>query len=177
MPFSGGSLMFRRSAYDQAGGYTEVDGTWEDLDLCVRLANVGRVLVIPEALYSCRFHTGSRTAGRTERLAVRSAAARADALGVRRDDRPGSDGIAAGALLELNAMQLWSGERPANLASLQAAARTCSARRRVVLTAWARWAQVSPATLRAALWWRSRLRDRVAAVFIPESKPVEWRPR
>ena len=176
MPFSGGCLMFRRSAYDRAGGYTEVAGTWEDLDLCVRLAAVGRVLVIPQSLYWVRFHTESRTAGKPESLAVRSAAARAEALGTESNGRPGPDEVAAGALLELNAMQLWSGARPASLAALRTAARGCRPRRRIVLESWARWAELSPATLRAALRWRSRLRDAVAAAWVPESKPVQWRP-
>jgi GT2 family glycosyltransferase len=172
MPFSGGCLMFRRSAYDEVGGYVEVDGTWEDLDLCVRLARVGRVLVIPESLYWVRFHVGSRTAGKPERLAVRSATARTRALG---HGRAEPSEVAAGALLELNAMQLWSGGRPASLAALRAAARGCRARRRVALAAWARWAQLSPPTLRAALRWRSRLRDRIAAAWVPATRPVEWR--
>lgn len=173
MPFSGGCLMFRRDAYEQVGGYREVEGTWEDLDLCVRLAGAGRVLVIPQPLYWCRFHTTSRTASARPDAAVRAAAARAAAL------EPGSGRTAAspaGALLELNAMQLWAGARPAHLDELRSAARDCGAKQRLVLTAWAGWAQASPATLRAALRLRSRLRDRLAAAWVPARKPREWRP-
>src|SRR4051794_24690609 len=81
MPFTGGCLMFRRDAYERAGGYRPVSGTWEDLDLCVRLAAVGRVLVVPEALYWCRFQTASRSAGARADGAVRAAVARSAALG------------------------------------------------------------------------------------------------
>jgi GT2 family glycosyltransferase len=163
MPFSGGCLMFRRDAYERAGGYREVEGTWEDLDLCVRLAEAGRVLVIPQALYWCRFHTTSRTAGKAVEDAVRGAHAR----GARR----------AEALLELCSMELWAGERPVHLAELRDAARGEPRSRRLVLLAWARLAELSPAGLRAALRWRSRVRDRIAAAWVPTTKPREWRPR
>jgi GT2 family glycosyltransferase len=163
MPFSGGCLMFRREAYERAGGYREVEGTWEDLDLCVRLASAGRVLVIPQALYWCRFHTTSRTAGKAVEEAVRGAQAR----GARRAD----------ALLELCSMQLWAGERPGHLAELRDVARGEPRRRRLALLAWARLAGLSPGGLRAALRWRSRVRDPIAALWVPARRPREWRPR
>jgi GT2 family glycosyltransferase len=159
MPFSGGCLMFRRDAYERVGGYREVTGTWEDFDLCQRLAGDGRVLVIPEALYWCRFHPTSRTA----RAPVSS-----------RAGRPGE--VPAGALFELNSIQLWAGERPAHLEELRQAARECRPGRRLALRLWARWAQLSPGSLRAGLRWRSRIRDRLASPWVPATKPWEWRP-
>jgi hypothetical protein len=170
MPFTGGCVMFRRDVYNEVGGYRAVDGTWEDLDLCVRLARAGRVLVVPEALYWCRFHGSSRTAAAAVAEAVRGAESRAHALGPARDDP------AAAGLLELNAMQLWAGERPAHLKELRAAARRCRPRRRLAMRAWAGWALLSPASLRAALRWRSRLRDRLASRSVPSARPHEWRP-
>lgn len=174
MPFAGGSVMFRRDAYERIGGYREVAGTWEDLDLCVRFAAVGRVLVIPQSLYWIRFHTASRTAGAPAEAAVRAAVARARALGPGRG-RP-ADAPAA-ALFELNSMQLWSGGRPAHLRELRSAARSCAAPLRAALAAWALWASVSPATLRTALRWRSRVRDRLVAPLVPSATPRQWRPR
>ena len=62
-PFTHGSVMFRRRAFDQVGGYREVCDFWEDLDLFLRMATTGQVFVIPDALYEYRFHThGSRLA-------------------------------------------------------------------------------------------------------------------
>jgi GT2 family glycosyltransferase len=165
--------MFRRDAYEQIGGYREVTGTWEDLSLCVRLARAGRVLVIPQALYWCRFHATSLTNSVGVAAAVESAIARAAAL------EPGGSppsAASAGALLELNSMQLWSGSRPAHLEALRAAARACGARRQLVLLAWARWAETSPNTLRSGLRWRSRLRDQLATAWIPAKRPHEWHP-
>ncbi|MEA2444225.1 MAG: hypothetical protein QOJ12_1517 [Thermoleophilales bacterium] len=173
MPFAGGCLMFRRDAYDHVGGYRDVDGTWEDLDLCVRLARAGRVLVIPEALYACRFHVASRTASACVATAVQSTSSRDAAFA------PGRAAVdtRAGALLELNAMELWAGLRPSRLEELRAAARACGLSRRLVLLAWARWAQLSPAGLRAGLRLRSNLRDRLAGLGLSATEPREWLPQ
>ncbi len=175
MPFTGGCLMFRRDAYERAGGYREVAGTWEDLDLCVRMAGAGRVLVIPQPLYWCRFHVTSRTAAARPQAAVRAALARAEVL--TNDGATTSADARAGALFELNAMQLWAGHRPGHLEELRSAARACGAgRRRLLLLTWARWAEASPGSLRGGLRLRSRVRDLLAAPWVPARRPREWRP-
>jgi hypothetical protein len=173
MPFPGGSVMFRRDAYDEVGGYRKVDGQWEDLDLCVRLARRGPVLVIPEALYMYRFHLASRTTSAQVSVAVDGAVARNQTLAPGRA-RPAEP--RAAALLELNSLQLWAGARPAHLAELRSAARACPPGRRLVLLTWARWARASPATLRAALRLRAALLDRLAAPWHRRGEPREWLP-
>jgi hypothetical protein len=176
MPFAGGCLMFRRSAYEQVGGYRKI-WTWEDLDLCQRLSGVGRVLVLPQALYGVRFHSTSRTCSISDRTAVDAALARARDRATRTGDRPpaGAKDVAAGALFELAGMQLWAGERPASLRSLLAAARREPARRRAAYSIWAGWAAVSPASLRAALRLRARGRDFVARRWLDGEVAREWR--
>ena len=57
-PIVHGSVMFRRDAYEAAGGYR---GTWEyaqDMDLWLRMAKVGRVKILPQDLYQLREHSG-----------------------------------------------------------------------------------------------------------------------
>jgi hypothetical protein len=108
---------------------------------------------------------------------VDSALARARARAARtgcRSPEGGAD-VAAGALLELAAMRLWAGDRPRALRSLLAAARREPARRRAAISAWATWAAVSPASLRAALRTRARVRDLAARRWIGEEVPREWR--
>jgi hypothetical protein len=173
MPFPGGSVMFRRSSYDEVGGYQKVDGMWEDLDLSVRLARFGPALVIPEALYMYRIHVASRTTSADADTAVRGAVARAAAFSPGRA-RPADP--PAAALFELNSLQLWAGARPGHLGELRRAARRCRASRRIALLTWARWAEASPATLKAALRLRSAVRDRLAAPWYSSGKPREWRP-
>ena len=64
-PFAHGSIMFRREAFRRAGGYRAVCDYWEDLDLYMRMAGQGRVLVIPEPLYRHRYsETSTRLTSR-----------------------------------------------------------------------------------------------------------------
>lgn len=54
VPFAHGSIMFRRSAFEQVGGYRAACDYWEDGDLFRRLAAVGRITVLVDPLYSYR---------------------------------------------------------------------------------------------------------------------------
>jgi glycosyltransferase involved in cell wall biosynthesis len=59
-----GTAMFRRDAYIAAGGYREQFRYAQDLDLWIRLAGRGRVVVLPEILYEARFETNAISATR-----------------------------------------------------------------------------------------------------------------
>ena len=50
-PFSHGEVMFRRSCYEQVGGYREFFEFAQDRDLWLRLAPITRFAVVPEILY------------------------------------------------------------------------------------------------------------------------------
>ncbi|MDQ3741509.1 MAG: glycosyltransferase family 2 protein, partial [Actinomycetota bacterium] len=54
-PFEHGSMMFRRSAFERVGGYRERCAYWEDLDLLLRIARDGRIVVLPDVLYTYRY--------------------------------------------------------------------------------------------------------------------------
>jgi glycosyltransferase involved in cell wall biosynthesis len=54
-----GSAMFRRSAYEGAGGYRGAFYFAQDLDLWIRLAARGRIAVAPAALYDAAVATGA----------------------------------------------------------------------------------------------------------------------
>ena len=56
---SHGSAMFRRSAYEAAGGYRAEFRFGQDLDLWVRLAKQGRIVFVPEVLYDARVDAGA----------------------------------------------------------------------------------------------------------------------
>lgn len=55
-PTHHGSVMFRRSAYEQVGGYRADFYYGQDWDLWYRLAEVGKFQVIPEMLYEARLN-------------------------------------------------------------------------------------------------------------------------
>src|SRR3972149_10395505 len=50
-PFPHGSLMFRRGAFEAAGGDRQACTDWEERDLFIRLADQGRILVLPAPPY------------------------------------------------------------------------------------------------------------------------------
>jgi len=99
-----GSAMFRKSAYDRVGGYREAFFLAQDRDLWFRLAEVGRLQVLPRAWYAARVLPESRTSTyrdtqvRLGRLARRAFEARQEGLsdeevvrearGLRPDGRP-----------------------------------------------------------------------------------------
>jgi glycosyltransferase involved in cell wall biosynthesis len=53
------TAMFRRDAYQAAGGYREQFRVAQDVDLWVRMAKLGRIVVLPEELYEATFHPNS----------------------------------------------------------------------------------------------------------------------
>jgi glycosyltransferase involved in cell wall biosynthesis len=85
-----GSVVFRRDAYEAAGGYRAEFRVAQDLDLWLRLAERGAVGAVPEILYEARLGYGSISslAGDRQRAAARLALAarRRRAAGEREDD-------------------------------------------------------------------------------------------
>ena len=65
-----GSVMFRRSALDRAGGYREAFYFAQDLDLWTRMATLGEIHILADELYEVRFTHGSITARQTARQAA-----------------------------------------------------------------------------------------------------------
>jgi len=73
-----GSVMFRRSAYMQVGGYRSAFYYGQDWDLWYRLAEIGSLFVVPAVLYRARFfpHAISMAhSARQQRFAALSLAA------------------------------------------------------------------------------------------------------
>jgi glycosyltransferase involved in cell wall biosynthesis len=60
-PTHHGSVMFRKRAYDRVGGYREAFYLAQDRDLWYRLAEEGRLQVLPQPLYAARVLPTSRT--------------------------------------------------------------------------------------------------------------------
>jgi glycosyltransferase involved in cell wall biosynthesis len=167
-PFPHGSVCMRRDAFHRVGGYREGTHRWEDIDLFLRLVREGAVLVLPEALYSYRFHAGSATAAdaSAERDAPRRGADWSDLLGTRPAAAPRRR-VAARASRHRDGLRLWSG------VPLGAGARSPTR----LLALRAAWQRASPETLRASLRAAIRTRDLAAAALLPRDGAVRWRPR
>lgn len=61
-----GTAMFRRDAYLAAGGYREEFRYAQDVDLWIRIAARGRVVVLDEILYEATYETSAISASRRE---------------------------------------------------------------------------------------------------------------
>jgi glycosyltransferase involved in cell wall biosynthesis len=70
-PFQHGSVVVRRGALDASGGYRSVYGANEDYDLWSRLARLGELASVPEALYRYRVHARAVTQSDPDRVAQR----------------------------------------------------------------------------------------------------------
>jgi hypothetical protein len=181
-PFPHGSIMYRRAAFEQVGGYREACTFWEDLDLVHRLAARGRIVVLADALYRYRFHLGS-----TQLVSPTEAFVRGIGRG-----RRGVEGVAGGgalldesaadldrghlpALVLRGALRLWGGHSPqvrGRLGWRRLGATGVSLRALLLAT----WGDASPGTLRAALGAVLRVRDRLGGLALQGRDRVEWRP-
>jgi glycosyltransferase involved in cell wall biosynthesis len=188
VPFAHGSSMFRREALQQVGGYREGAPEGREVDFFLRLADHGRIVVLPDALYSYRYHLASSTAFFPLHEAARSKELGRRFLAERRAGRdhdgvlesgtaePRPDSIAA-AVYYRGTFRLWAGERPGVLGELFRSRALRLSRTALRTLAWAVWAELSPATLRLSLRSLIRARDLVAGRRVRHGRPYEWRLR
>src|SRR6267142_5247987 len=160
IPFPHGSAMFRREVFDQVGGYDENAVGGEDQDLFSRMAARGRVLTLPDVLYSYRYHSSNATLFNCSR-------------GV--GENHSHNGNALAAFYMLGAMRLWAGDPPMLLQPmLEKKSLKWNAKTMMVLVS-AIWGHISPSTLRVFLRSSIRARDLLASVQVKDGKPYEWR--
>jgi len=175
-PFIHATIMFRRALFLEIGGYRAECTIWEDADLCRRLAQHGRVMVLPAALYRYRLHSASTTLGSSgtglsvviERMYEQLAPSK-------REGGSGRSSPRAETLYYVAALRLWAGVAPAftgRLRDLPWLPPTVAGLKLLLLATWGCW---SPGSLRAVLRGSIALRDRLAAPFLAGEAPVEWR--
>jgi len=160
IPFPHGSAMFRREVFDQVGGYDENAVGGEDQDLFSRMAARGRVLTLPDVLYSYRYHSSNATLFNGSR-------------GV--GENHSHNGNALAAFYMLGAMRLWAGEPPNLLQPMLAKKSLKWNLKTLMVLVSAIWGHVSPPTLRVFLRSSIRARDLLASVRVKDGRPCEWR--
>jgi glycosyltransferase involved in cell wall biosynthesis len=160
IPFPHGSVMFRRTLFDEVGGYDESATAGEDQDLFLRMAARGPVLTLPDVLYSYRYHSSNATLFNGTR-----------AVG---ENLP-QNGDAVAALYMLGAMRLWAGDPPMLLELILKNKSLHWDLKTLMILLSAIWGHVSPSTLRAFLRTSIRVRDLLASIRIKDGVPYEWR--
>jgi len=188
-PFAHGSILFRRAAFDCAGGYRAACEYWEDMDLYLRMARTGRVLVLPDALYFYRF---ADTSTRLTSAEVRVERAVDLMLRCRERYLRGEDyePVLAGAgadqptrrlhpmvFLSIGGGRIWSGSSPRMLGRMWR--RAAFPRDRESAIAWLiiLWASLSPKSLRLLLRKRLATRNRRIRGRYVDGTPYDWRSR
>lgn len=160
IPFPHGSAMFRREVFDQVGGYDEEAAGGEDQDLFSRMAARGRVLTLPDVLYSYRYHSNNATLFNGTR-----------AVGGNHSE----NGNAVAAFYMLGAMRLWAGDPPMLLQPLLEKKSLPWNLKTLMILVSAIWSHVSPPTLRVFLRSSIRARDLLASTRVKDGRPYEWR--
>ena len=185
-PFPHGSIMFRRDAFDRAGGYRKACDFWEDSDLYIRLAEQGRILVLPDPLY---LHRASPLSARlvSSPDAVERAADNMYRTLQRGSSSAAVDGVVAEAdssgakllprvFIALAAMTLWSGGRPRVLGRMCRKGALKFDAASLFALSWALWAWLSPGSLRSALRCWVRARDLAARGKYRDGTGYAWVP-
>jgi glycosyltransferase involved in cell wall biosynthesis len=160
VPFPHGSAMFRREVFDRVGGYDEASAIGEDQDLFLRMAVCGRVVTLPDVLYSYRYHSNNATLFNGTR-----------AVGANHFQ----NGNALAAFYMLGAMRLWAGDPPMLLEPMLRRKSLKWNLSTLMILASAIWGHVSPPTLRVFLRSSIRARDLLAGVRVKDGRPYEWR--
>jgi glycosyltransferase involved in cell wall biosynthesis len=159
IPFPHGSAMFRREVFDRVGGYDDIPGG-EDQKLFSKMATQGRVLTLPDALYSYRYHATNATLFNGLRAVGENHSSNSESLA---------------AFYMLGAMRLWAGEPPKLLEPLlEKKSVGWNVKSLMILTS-ALWGHISPLSLKLFLRGSIKVRDLLAGTKVKDGKPYEWR--
>lgn len=185
-PFPHGSMMVRRSVFEQAGGYRAQCEYWEDQDLILRIARISGVAVIPDALYQHRqSQISTRVASDQQRVerAVDLMYRSIEAL-----DRGGSyepllaDRVQSGGRVDprvfiaLGSLGLWAGGKPHLFRRLLRRGRLGPGFRSASALVWTGWASLAPSSLRGFLSLLVSLRNGGVRPPTHEGDAVDWSP-
>jgi glycosyltransferase involved in cell wall biosynthesis len=184
-PFCHPTIMFRKDAFERAGGYRAAAEKWEDIDLYLRMAGEGRILVIAEPLLRVR-----QTGRSTRPLDGDESFERSMALLYRAIDRFEREGSYEALLADSDPAwradpslfiacgsgAVWSGRRPGTLRRLRASGSLAPDWPSLKALVWAAWAETSPRSLRAALRGLLAVRNARARTQLAGARIVEWRP-
>lgn len=185
VPFAHGAMMYRRTVFDQAGGYRAECELWEDQDLVTRMAKVAQVLVIPRSLYSVRLSaTSTRAASDSAKLehAVDMMYRSTERLGKHQgyDDllRPGGDAdgkVDPRVFISLGSQLLWAGGKPHMFRRLLRRGKLRLNWRTIAALTWTAWASASPTTFRKVLQLRVAAKNRLASPEKLSDGAIVWR--
>lgn len=185
-PFAHSSIMFRRQAFEQAGGYRAEAEYWEDLDLMWRLARIGPILVLPRAVTAYRYSSDS--------FRSRDRAAEVEDAVQRMYDQAalvGTGGLTAATTAAATStpekisprvfiarswVRVWAGQRPGTLRRLLHRGRLGLDWGTAVALVFVTGGTVAPRLFRKSLQVAAVIRNAIARLWLKPDALVEWRP-
>ena len=185
-PFGHSSIMFRKDAFERAGGYRDAARKWEDVDLYLRLAETGLVMVLTRPLVQVRqWEASSRIAHGLSALedamdlmyrciSEYCAGRGLDALLI---DPPKAHKLRPESFVAASARLVWTGRAPGVTPRLWRRAALGLDRTSLATLVWAAWADLSPRSLRLALRGLLAVRNRRARRILADRTVVQWRPQ
>jgi glycosyltransferase involved in cell wall biosynthesis len=188
VPFPHASVIFRRAAFDAAGGYRPECDFWEDLDFFLRMAARGRIMVIAQDLVAHRESLASSRLAPGEEEAIEASVDRMyAALSLYGRGRSYEPLVAAARLpvarrvrpicfMAINSNRLWAGERPRIVRRLLRRGRLRLDPATLMTLAWASLARLSPRLLRRLLTALMHARNRAVRGRVRRGEAYEWRP-
>lgn len=184
VPFAHGSILYRRSLFEQAGGYREQCVFWEDQDFFIRASAFTRILTLVEPLYLHRqSEVSTRLASERERVeqAVDRMYRSVRCLEQGRSYDRLLDGPAASGKVDprvfvaLGSLILWSGKTPKLVRSILSRGRLGFDGASLGALGWTFWARVWPGGLRLFLKLVARMKNRSVRAKLGGFGAVEWR--
>jgi glycosyltransferase involved in cell wall biosynthesis len=174
-PFPHGSIMFRRTAFEQAGGYRAEADFWEDLDLYRRMAAIGHLIVLPEILYQHRASVlSTRLTSSRERVEQSVDRMYRLAKGLAAPSAGGR--LLPRVFVSLGSTRIWAGRRPEILFRLLRRGALRFDAESAAILAWAIWGTLGPRSLRLCLAAGVTLRDRRVHHLFAGGAPWRWQP-
>ncbi len=175
-PIAHASVMYRRDAFEAAGGYRAGTEFFEDRDLYLWMHALGDILVFSEALVwyrhsdaHARLHGDRPT---LERVLEVSAAAAGGALAA----RPHAHRLSPRVFRNIGALRVWAGHRPGVVGAMLTRMRLRPVRESAPALAWAACATLSPAAVRTASRAARAWRDGRAGRTIAANGLYRWEP-
>jgi glycosyltransferase involved in cell wall biosynthesis len=186
VPFAAhGSIMFRRSVFDQVGGYRAECEYWEDHDLVVRMARIADVLVVPEPLYRVRMWTRNTRAS-SDSARIENAVDLMYQSVDRLEQGRGYDDLLNSPLeptrvdprvfMAATSLRLWAGSRPRLFGRLLKRGRLGLDMRSLIALVLTGWAATSPSTLRGFLRLFLKGKNMLAGSITRSPGPLKWSP-
>lgn len=175
-PFPHGSIIFRRAAFEAAGGYRRDTDFWEDLDLYRRMAAIGDLLVLPAALYRHRSSPLSTRLTSSRAVVEASIDRMYRKVSGEARSRGGAGRLVPEVFVSLGSTMLWAGRRPGVLLPLLRRGAIGLDRHSLAILAWAAWAELSPRSLRFLLRLAAQRRDRRIGRSFRDDGVYRWVP-